>query len=128
MANPGEGPGPLFLDQTEARIASPQTSFGVRLSRCVTNEPQRTSEGRLRPEGREKIFLETGLPRLSKGLDDRPLPPHPNPPPLSQGLYPALTFEQHAPIEPPRSSFSFVSVCFQGYIGNTKKCTIHCCH
>ena len=31
-------------------IASPQTSFGVRLSRrneCVTNEPQRTSAGRL---------------------------------------------------------------------------------
>ena len=32
-------------------VASPQTSFGVRLSRihdeCVTNEPQRTSAGRL---------------------------------------------------------------------------------
>ena len=31
-------------------LASPQTSFGVRLSRiheCVTNEPQRTSAGRL---------------------------------------------------------------------------------
>ena len=63
--------------------------------------------------------------------------PHPPPPlptttttprPLSQGLDPALTFEQHAPIEPPRSSFSFVSVCFQGYMGNTKKCTIHCRH
>ena len=32
-------------------LASPQTSFGVRLSRiqCVTNEPQRTSAGRLVP-------------------------------------------------------------------------------
>ena len=59
--------------------------------------------------------METGLLRLSKGLDE----PHPRS--LSQGLDPALTFEQHAPIEPPRSSFSFVSVCFQGYISNTKK-------
>ena len=35
-------------------LASPQTSFGVRLSRihfCVTNEPQRTSAGRLLWEG-----------------------------------------------------------------------------
>ena len=48
MANLGEGPGPLFLDQTEA-------------------------------EGPKKLFLETGLPRLSKGLDDRPLPRHPSP-------------------------------------------------
>ena len=31
----------------------------------------------------EKIFLETGCPHLSKGLDDRA-------PPLSQGLDPAL--------------------------------------
>ena len=36
-----------------AAVASPQTSFGVRSSRihfaptCVTNEPQRTSAGRL---------------------------------------------------------------------------------
>ena len=33
-----------------SQVASPQTSFGVRLSRiheCVTNEPQRTSAGRL---------------------------------------------------------------------------------
>ena len=104
MANLGEGPGPYFYTK-------------------------------LRPEGPKKIFLETGLPRLSKGLDDRPLPPqtpppHPTPPtprPSPQGLDPALTFEQHASIEP-RSSFSFVSACFQGYISNTKKCTIHCCH
>lgn len=35
-----------------------------------------------------KNCLETA-PSFSKGLDDRPHPPHP---PLSQGLYPALTF------------------------------------
>ena len=28
-------------------LASPQTSFGVRLSECVTNQPQGTSAGRL---------------------------------------------------------------------------------
>ena len=28
-------------------LASPQTSFGVRSFECVTNEPQRTSAGRL---------------------------------------------------------------------------------
>ena len=55
-------------------------------------------------------------------------PPTTTPRPLSQGPDPALTFEQHVPMEPPRSSFSFVSVCFQGYMGNTKKCTIHYRH
>ena len=42
-----------------AELASPQTSFGVRLSRiheCVTNEPQRTSAGRLGAEPDSSSF------------------------------------------------------------------------
>ena len=39
---------------------------------------------KLKPEGPKKIFGETTLPPLSKGLDDRV------PPPLSQGLDPVL--------------------------------------
>ena len=37
----------LCKDKALYSLASPQTSFGVRLSRieCVTNEPQRTSAG-----------------------------------------------------------------------------------
>ena len=40
---------------TRKGLASPQTSFGVRVSRieCVPNEPQRTSAGRLE---RDSIF------------------------------------------------------------------------
>ena len=40
-----------ILEYAVPFLASPQTSFGVRLSRiqCVTNEPQRTSAGRLVP-------------------------------------------------------------------------------
>ena len=42
----------LIIKEEPFSLASPQTSFGVRLSRihrneCVTNEPQRTSAGRL---------------------------------------------------------------------------------
>ena len=42
----------LIRTESGQLVASPQTSFGVRLSRiqkneCVTNEPQRTSAGRL---------------------------------------------------------------------------------
>ena len=44
-------PGPNNVQELAVtKVASPQTSFGVRLSRihlCVTNEPQRTSAGRL---------------------------------------------------------------------------------
>ena len=99
MADLGEGPGPLFLDLTEARRAEKES------------------------------FWRPGSPAyLRIWMTARSAPPAPTPLPLSQALDPALTFEQHAPIEPPRSSFSFVSVCFQGYISNTKKCTIHCCH
>ena len=47
-------------------LASPQTSFGVRLSRiqCVTNEPQRTSAGRLVP---------FWSPYLQKNIDALPM-------------------------------------------------------
>ena len=42
----------LIIKEEPFSLASPQTTFGVRLSRihrneCVTNEPQRTSAGRL---------------------------------------------------------------------------------
>ena len=88
MADLGEGPGPLFLDQTEARRA-------------------------------EKSFWRPRSPAyLRIWMTARSPPPAPTPRPSPQGLDPALTFEQHAPIEPPRSSFSFVSACFQGYISN----------
>ena len=43
----------------------------------------RGPEAKLRPEGPQKNFWRPGPPILSKGLDDRPLPP---PPRLSQGL------------------------------------------
>ena len=52
---------PIFLCQLAVAIASPQTSFGVRLSRiqrneCVTNEPQRTSAGRLQLPLKSKLI------------------------------------------------------------------------
>jgi len=40
---------------------------------------------KMRPEGPKKMFLETGPPPLSRGLDDRP-----SPPPISEGLDPPL--------------------------------------
>ena len=44
--------------RASATLASPQTSFGVRLGRneCVTNEPQRTSAGRLHHDGHPRCF------------------------------------------------------------------------
>ena len=58
-----------------AALAFPQRSFGVRLSRieCVTNEPQRTSAGRLvppHPVGLLRRFgLKTGIHFAHFGLE-----------------------------------------------------------
>ena len=66
------------------KLASPQTSFGVRLSRihfssrpwgrneCVTNEPQRTSAGRLELNLLLSIFWTLSLPSSSSWHHELP--------------------------------------------------------
>ena len=62
--------GPIYLGKGPKRLASPQTSFGFvchafisppwTRNECVTNEPQRTSAGRL-PKGGKKRVLSSKL-------------------------------------------------------------------